>query len=66
MVNPRLALLSLLINKHGQKKGDRPLTSVELIQVVLKNIKKQKKTKTTEEEVAAHSRNMQVTILQWQ
>ena len=25
MVHPRLALLSLLIHKHGQKKGDRPL-----------------------------------------
>jgi len=38
------ALLSLLINKHGQK-GDRHLTSVELIQVVLKDVKKQKRKK---------------------
>jgi len=38
--------MSLLTNKHGQKKGDRPLfSSVELFQVVLKNIKKQKKQK---------------------
>jgi len=39
------ALLSLLINKHGQKKGVVPFTSVELIQVVLKNIKNQKRQK---------------------
>ena len=35
------ALLSLLINKHGQKQWIVPFTSVELIKVVLKNIIKQ-------------------------
>jgi len=39
------------------------ITSVELIQVVLKNIKKQE-AKMREEEVAAKTRNIQVTILQ--
>jgi len=29
-------VLSLLINKYGQKKGIVPFTSLELIQVVLK------------------------------
>jgi len=33
------ALLSLLIDKHGQKRGIVPFASVELIQVVLKTIK---------------------------
>jgi len=55
--------LRLLINKHGQKKGGRPFTSVELIQVVLKNIRKQE-AKMREEEVAATK--IQVTIFQWQ
>jgi len=32
-------LLSLLINKYGQKKGVVPFTCVELIQVVLKTLK---------------------------
>jgi len=41
------------------------LTSVQLIQVVLKDVKKQE-AKMREEEVAAKSRNIQVTILQWQ
>jgi len=59
------ALLSLSINKHGQKKGIIPFTSVELIQVVLKKTKKQKR-KMREEDVAAKSRNIQVTILKWQ
>jgi len=36
------ALLSLLINETGQK-GDRYLISVELIQVVLKDVKKDKR-----------------------
>jgi len=40
------------------------LTSVELLQVVLKDVKKQE-TKMREEEVAAKSRDIQVTILQW-
>jgi len=38
-------LLSLLINKRGQKKGIVPFTSVELIHVVLKNIKTQMRQK---------------------
>jgi len=38
------ALLNLLINKHGQN-GGRHLTSVELIQVVLKDVEKQKRQK---------------------
>ena len=58
------ALLSLLINTHGQK-GIVILADVELIQVVLKDVKKQK-AKMREGEVAAKSRNIQVTILQWQ
>jgi len=33
------ALLSLLMNKHGQRKRIVPFTSVELIQMVIKNIK---------------------------
>jgi len=39
------ALLSLLLNKHGHKKGIVPFTSVELIQVVLKNIITQNRQK---------------------
>jgi len=58
------ALLSLLINTHGQK-GIVILADVELIQVVLKDVKKQE-AKMIEGEVAAKSRNIQVTILQWQ
>jgi len=47
------ALLSLLINKHGQK-GDSHLTNEELIQVVLKDVKQQeakmrKKLQSSEE-----------------
>jgi len=56
--------LSLLINKHGQK-GDHHLTSADLIQVVLKDVKR-KRGKMREKEVAAKSRNIQVTILQRQ
>jgi len=48
-----------------RKKGIVPFTSVELIQVVLKNIIKAKQAKMRDEEVAAKS-NIQVTILQWQ
>jgi len=48
----------------NRKKGIFPFTSVELIQVVLKNIKKEKKWER--KEVAAKSRNIQVTTLQWQ
>jgi len=58
------ALLSLLINKHGQK-GIVILTSAELIQVVLKDVKKLE-VKMREEEVAAKPRNIQVTLMQWQ
>jgi len=54
--------LSLLINTHGQK-GIVILTDVELIQVVLEDVKNQE-AKTREEEVAANSRNIQVAILQ--
>ena len=55
------ALLSLSINNHEQK-GIVNLTNIELIQVVLKDVKKQKRQKW-EEEVGAKSRNIQVTIL---
>jgi len=58
------ALLSLLINKHGQK-GIVILTSAELIQVVLKDVKKLE-VKMREEEVAGKPRNIQVTLMQWQ
>jgi len=44
-----VALLCLLINEHGQR-GIFTLTTVELIQVVLKNVKKQE-AKMIEEEV---------------
>jgi len=40
-------------------------TSVERIQVILKDVQKQE-TKMRQEEVPAKSRNIQVTILQWQ
>jgi len=48
-----------------RKKGVVRFTSVEFIQVVLEDIEKQE-AKMREEEVAAKSRNIQVTILQWQ
>jgi len=48
-----------------EERGIITFTSVELIQVVLKNVKKQE-AKLREEEVAAKSRNINVTILQWQ
>ena len=60
------AILSLLKNKHGQKKGIVPFTSVELMQVVLKKHYKAKQAKMRDEEAAAKSRNIQITILQWQ
>jgi len=47
------------------RRGIVILTSVELIQVVLKDVKK-KEAKMRKKEVAAKSRNIQVTILQWQ
>jgi len=56
------ALLSLLVNKHGQK-GEHHLTSVELIQG---SKRREKARGKNEEEVAAKTRDIQVTILQWQ
>jgi len=47
-----------------RKKGIVLYTSVEFIQVVLKK-QKAKEAKMREEEVAAKSRSIQVTILQW-
>jgi len=49
------ALLSLLINKHVQKKGDRHLPSVELIQVVLKDVKS-KRSKTERERSSSQNK----------
>jgi len=46
------------------RRGIAILTSAELIQVILKDVKKQE-AKMREEDVAAKSRNIQVTILQW-
>ena len=40
------------------------LTSVELVQVIQKDVKKQKRQEW-QEEFVAKSRNIQVTILQW-
>ena len=48
------------------RRGIVILTSAELIQVVLKDAKKAKEAKMRKEGVAARSRNIQVTILQWQ
>ena len=48
-----------------EKRDIVTFTSVEFIHVVLKNLKKQE-AKLREEDVAAKSRNIQVTILQWQ
>jgi len=45
-----------------EERGIIILSSVELLQVVLKDVK----SKMREEEVAAKSRIIQVTILQWQ
>ena len=57
--------LALLTNQNGRYFYKTHLatlfTSVELIQVVLKNIKS-KRGKMREEEVAAKSRNIQVTV----
>jgi len=58
------ALLSLLINKHGQM-GIVILTSVDLIQVVLKDVKNQMRPKWVRKNLPAKSGNIQVTILQW-
>jgi len=56
-------LLRLLINKHGQKKGDRhPYKCRAYASGSKKNIIKAKEAKMREEEVAAKSRNIQVSI----
>jgi len=49
-----------------EERGIVTYTSVELIQVVLENVKKAKEAKMWEEEIAAKSRNIQVTSLQRQ
>ena len=59
-------LLILLINKHGQKKRDRTLYKCRAYPSGSKKHYKAKQAKLTDEEVAAKSRNIQVTILQWQ
>jgi len=59
------ALLSSLINKHGQK-GDHYLNKCRACLSGSKRRKKAKEAQMKEEEVAAMSRNIQVTILQWQ
>jgi len=48
-----------------RKKGIVLFTIVELIQVFLKTLKA-KEAKMREKEVTVKSRNIQVTILQWQ
>jgi len=58
------ALLSLLINKHGQKKRDRHLYKCRAYTSGSKKHYKAKQAKMRDEEVAAKSRNIQVTILQ--
>jgi len=60
------ALLSLLINKNEQKKGDRPLCKCRAYPSGSKKTLKSKRDEMREEEVATKSRNNQVTILQWQ
>jgi len=57
------ALLSLLINKHGQK-GDRHLNKCRDYPSGSKRRKNAYVAKMREEKVAAKSRNIQVTILQ--
>jgi len=59
------ALLSLLINKRRQK-GDYHLNKCRAYPSGSQRRKKTKETKRREEEVTAKSRNIQVTILQWQ
>jgi len=59
------ALLSLLINKHEQKR-DCHLHKCRAYQSGSKRRRKAKEAKMKEKEVAAKSRNIQVTILQWQ
>ena len=59
------ALLSLLINKHGQK-GDRNLDKCRAFPSVSKRREKAKEAEMSEKEVANKLRNIQVTILKWQ
>jgi len=60
------ALLSSLINKHGQKKGDHHLYKCRAYTSGSKKHYNAKQAKRRDKEVAAKSRNIQVTILQWQ
>ena len=55
------ALFSLLINKYGQK-GDRHLNKCTAYPSGSQICKKEKEVKMREEELAAKSRNIQVTI----
>jgi len=59
------ALLNVLTNEHGQKKGDRPLYKCRAFPSGSK-IHSKAEAKMREEEAATKSRNVQVTILQWQ
>jgi len=52
------ALLSLLINKHGQKKGDRHPYKCRAYRSGSKKRKKAREAKMREEEDAATSRNI--------
>ena len=60
--------LTELINKLTliEERGIVTFTNVKLIQVILENVKKAKEAKMREEEIAAKSRNIQVTRLQRQ
>jgi len=58
------ALLSSLINKHEQKKGDRHLYKCRAYPSGSNKHYKAKQAKMRDEEVAAKSRNIQVSILQ--
>jgi len=58
------ALLNLLTIKHGHKKGDRSLYKCRAYPSSSNKHWKAKEAKMREEEVAAKSGNIQVTILQ--
>jgi len=60
------ALLSLLKNKHGQKKRYRTLYKCRAYTSGSSKHYKAKQANMRDEEVAAKSRNIQVTLLQWQ